>query len=158
MEVHLERIQNWLSCRAALIAALSARRDDRCVEGLGDILEALAVGQDADAVIDALFGYGTRPALEHVLDAVRAFERTLDARKKQRKKLAAQRHQKKPGYWKGTKEAWKAREKRRIAGLVEKYDEATAVEARSTRAEGWPGPAFSPGVPHSWHYGDCRNT
>lgn len=121
------RVEKFAEFRAALVAALRQRGDDRCVDGLGDVLAAPPLGPDADPVVEALLELGTGPALRHVVRCFESFEDLVQEREKSRKKLARTRPERRPRGWRGTKEAWEAAEAHRIANELARFDERTAM-------------------------------
>ncbi len=110
----------------ALSTAILARRDDRCVEAIGSLLKMQLYGEDAFPLVDGLFALGTRPAVKEAIDLLPVLEKALKDREKPRKKLARERAQKVPKYWKGTKDSWAEREAGRLAGLLAAFDKRTA--------------------------------
>ncbi|MEM8710914.1 MAG: hypothetical protein AAGG01_08180 [Planctomycetota bacterium] len=119
MEANLKEFQAYQS---ALTDALLARRDDRCVEPLGHILELEALGSDGTKIVTGLFHIGTAPAIGVVVDQFSRFEDRLKELGKKRDKAARQRPERVPRYWQGTKDTWKSREESRILGVVKKLE------------------------------------
>lgn len=127
----IERAEAFVEFRAALVTALRLRGDDRCVDGLGDVLASVPLGTEADPVVDALLELGTGPALRHVVRSFDTLEEVVEDREKARKKLARTRPEKVPRGWRDTDKAWEAREAQRIADMLANFDEQT------TKAREW---------------------
>lgn len=126
-----ERLKGLVKYEKELIGALLSSEDERCVEVFGEILQAVPLDPYGEDIVKWLFHVGTTSSLDEVMDFIPVMDKQIKSREKERKKLARTRPERTPREWKGTKDAWKAREQGRIDGLLSRFDEGTQnVEGR----------------------------